>query len=479
MELPGFVPYLRTRQNLLQSPGSHRALRELPRELHHAATFPRAIRRRCAFYDRPTTARNLLETSKPPGREAGARGNESELRKLPSGEHITCRTVRLASTPLSPIATARLNDHIYCRLVQAINVHASGRQQSTATPWPPTQTEQQQILFYFRTNPALLLDKPHIYTKHSIQLTRIGLTTAATTTTYTIRMDPKSTRRYKKPSFRTPKSLFRLTITPFPRLSRSNISLDHVNPRRGCHSESACHGDRKLCSTRHEKYSPDGRQYVGLAEFCVGAEIPPQSVCTSTPICRSSWVRCGYLFAQRSEPPASPQFGIGTSTRSSKGRIRRFPIRHPNSSPRAWSRAADAVAYGHPFAQTSITFRSVIGIAYKTSIRNRHSETFVAPLLPRAIRLRFGVEKSSFRTPKLLFRPTISPFPRLSRSNISLDHVNPGRGCHSESACHGDWKLCSTRREKFSLGHRYGCINIADIVTPSRLFLPVPRKNWA
>ncbi|MQM01639.1 hypothetical protein Taro_034396 [Colocasia esculenta] len=35
-----------------------------------------------------------------------------------------------------------------------------------------------------------------------------------------------------------------------------NVSLDHVNPERGNHTESACHGDGKLCSTRHENSSP-------------------------------------------------------------------------------------------------------------------------------------------------------------------------------------------------------------------------------
>ncbi|MQL74879.1 hypothetical protein Taro_007251 [Colocasia esculenta] len=61
------------------------------------------------------------------------------------------------------------------------------------------------------------------------------------------------------------------------------------------------------------------------------------------------------------------------------------------------------------------------------------------------------VEKPSFCTPKLRFRPTISPFPRFSRYNISLDHMNLGRGNDTESACHGDLKLCSTRHENFSL----------------------------
>ncbi|MQM16026.1 hypothetical protein Taro_048980, partial [Colocasia esculenta] len=56
------------------------------------------------------------------GREAGARGEESELRELPSGEPITCRILRLASTPMPPTTTATLSVHINCRQVQAVNV---------------------------------------------------------------------------------------------------------------------------------------------------------------------------------------------------------------------------------------------------------------------------------------------------------------------------------------------------------------------
>ncbi|MQM22889.1 hypothetical protein Taro_055948, partial [Colocasia esculenta] len=97
-----------------------------------------------------------------------------------------------------------------------------------------------------------------------------------------------------------------------------------------------------------------------------------------------------YLFARGSEPPARPQFRIGTSTRSVNGHIRRFSVRLPNSSSGARSQAADAIAYGHRFAQTGITFRSFIGIAYKIPIRNRHSEELDAPLVSQEIRCRFG-----------------------------------------------------------------------------------------
>ncbi|MQL75585.1 hypothetical protein Taro_007948 [Colocasia esculenta] len=117
------------------------------------------------------------------------------------------------------------------------------------------------------------------------------------------------------------------TISLFPRFSGNNVSLDFVNPWRGNHTELACHGDRKLCSTRPENCSP------GCKYGCTNiADI-----------------------------------------------IQRFSVRHPNFPLGAWSRAAVAIAYGHPFAQMGITFRSVIGIAYKTLMQNWHSEALVAP----------------------------------------------------------------------------------------------------
>ncbi|MQL68528.1 hypothetical protein Taro_000834 [Colocasia esculenta] len=170
---------------------------------------------------------------------------------------------------------------------------------------------------------------------------------------------------------------------------------------------------------------------------------------------------------------------MDTSTRSAQNRIRRFPVRRPNSSLGEWSRAADAIAYGHPFAQTGRTFRSVVEIAYKTPNRNRHSEAPVAPLLFLEIRCHFGVENPSFCTPKLRFQPTISPFLWFSGSSVSLDYANRWRGYHKESVCHGNRKLCSTRHENFFPGYRFGCTIIADIVTPSGLFPPLQRKNWA
>ncbi|MQM00589.1 hypothetical protein Taro_033324 [Colocasia esculenta] len=93
-----------------------------------------------------------------------------------------------------------------------------------------------------------------------------------------------------------------------------------------------------------------------------------------------------------------------------------------------------------------ITFRSVIGIAYKTPIRNRHSEALDT---------------------------------HYCLSIDSLDYANRWRSPHAEPPSHSDRKSCSTQREISSPGHGYGCPNIADIVTPSDLFPPPQRKNWA
>ncbi|MQL77792.1 hypothetical protein Taro_010210, partial [Colocasia esculenta] len=257
----------------------------------------------------------------------------------------------------------------------------------------------------------------------------------------------------------------RPTISPISRFSGSRASLDYTSRWRAQHTKSPYHGDRNSCSTRLEIYTR-GRRYgctniadivtpyakelgitfrpsIGIADVTTIRNLHSETVdrtlvsrnsvpgpkfaaertvdralvlrnsvpgpkfaaerVFSIPIVVPVGVGRGYLFARRSEPPARPHFRIGTSSRSAQGRIRTFPVWQPNSSPGAWSRAADAIAYGHPFAQTGITFRSVIRITCKTPTRNRHSEALVSPLSPQAMRRHFGVEKPSFRAPKLRF----------------------------------------------------------------------------
>ncbi|MQL96473.1 hypothetical protein Taro_029166, partial [Colocasia esculenta] len=239
-----------------------------------------------------------------------------------------------------------------------------------------------------------------------------------------------------------------------------------------CLSERTGHNSppeyrNSLCDHNSESTLRDGRQGAGFYEFRFGAEIGPRNVCTSTPIveplgsmrifvrpaigtAREAPIRNQHFDPVRTRrgsptPSASDSDRKLCSTRrensspgrrygciniadivNPSGRIRRFPVRRPNSSPGAWSRAADAITYGHPFAQTGKPFRSVIRIAYKTPIWNRHSEAYVAPFLPQAIRRRFGVEKPSFRTPKVRFQPTLFPFRRKA-------YVTTIRNRHSET----------------------------------------------
>ncbi|MQL91598.1 hypothetical protein Taro_024210, partial [Colocasia esculenta] len=80
------------------------------------------------------------------GQQAGARGIENRVGNLPSGDLITWRILRLASTPMPPRTTATLNVHILSCQVHAVNVHLPGRQPVNGHPWPPTPTELQQVL---------------------------------------------------------------------------------------------------------------------------------------------------------------------------------------------------------------------------------------------------------------------------------------------------------------------------------------------
>ncbi|MQM22640.1 hypothetical protein Taro_055694 [Colocasia esculenta] len=146
----------------------------------------------------------------------------------------------------------------------------------------------------------------------------------------------------------------------------SSDSLDYANRWRSPHAEPPSHSDRKSCSTRREISSPvyshpfierighniphghrnrlcdhnsesalrDGRHGVGFAEFCSGVKIPPGGSWIWVPEHRR------YSHPLRFIPtPSSKELGI--------------------------------------------TFRTGIGIAYVTTIRNRHSETVDMALVSR------------------------------------------------------------------------------------------------
>ncbi|MQL78336.1 hypothetical protein Taro_010759 [Colocasia esculenta] len=45
-------------------------------------------------------------------------------------------------------------------------------------------------------------------------------------------------------------------ISPIPRFSGSSDSLNYANRWQSTHTDPACHGDRKSCSTRREISTP-------------------------------------------------------------------------------------------------------------------------------------------------------------------------------------------------------------------------------
>ncbi|MQM22538.1 hypothetical protein Taro_055591 [Colocasia esculenta] len=144
-----------------------------------------------------------------------------------------------------------------------------------------------------------------------------------------------------------------------------------------------------------------------------------------------------YLFARGSEPPARPQFGIGTSTRSVKGRIRRFPVRLK----------IPLRERGRGPSMRSHTNTS--------SLKRAQLSTGLSELL---IRPQFGI--STMRRPTPAYRP-----------RDSLDYANRGRSPHTEPACHGDRKSCSTLREisspakelRITFRPRIGIANVTTI----------------
>ncbi|MQL85894.1 hypothetical protein Taro_018418 [Colocasia esculenta] len=193
-------------------------------------------------------------------------------------------------------------------------------------------------------------------------------------------------RRYSHP--------FRIILTPSAKeltiTFRPGIRIAYVSTIRNRHSEMV---DRTLVS----------RNSVLGPKFHRGAYVVIHRL--SYPFGKT-WIFVRAVIRTARESPIWNRHFDPVGTRSDS----EISSLAPKFLPGAWSRAADAIAYGHPFAQTGITFRSVIVIAYKTPIRNRHSETLVVPLLPQAIRCHFSVKKTSFLTPKLRFRITISSF---------------------------------------------------------------------
>ncbi|MQL98464.1 hypothetical protein Taro_031175 [Colocasia esculenta] len=148
--------------------------------------------------------------------------------------------------------------------------------------------------------------------------------------------------------------------------------------------ESAYHGDRKSCSTRLEISTPgDKISFRGRKNFVSHSKIAILD--DDLPESKVFWQYASLDYANwwRGQPMESAYHGDRKSC-STQLEIS-TPVCRLYSSPGARTRVADAIAYGHPFAQKGITFRSIIRITYMTPIRNRHSEAPVAHLLPQTI----------------------------------------------------------------------------------------------
>ncbi|MQL87494.1 hypothetical protein Taro_020030, partial [Colocasia esculenta] len=137
----------------------------------------------------------------------------------------------------------------------------------------------------------------------------------------------------------------------------------------------AYHGDQKSCSTRREISSP--AKELGIT-FRPGIGIAYVTTIQNRHSERSvgRWFRRIPFWGRNTAPEPVPFDRTGISVRTGVGTAHEAPIqnRHfdlvgkrshseisgaaQNSSPGARSRAVDAIAYRHLFAQTSITFHS-------------------------------------------------------------------------------------------------------------------------
>ncbi|MQL93786.1 hypothetical protein Taro_026442 [Colocasia esculenta] len=127
---------------------------------------------------------------------------------------------------------------------------------------------------------------------------------------------------------------------------------------------------------------------------------------------------------------------------SLNGRIRRFPVWRPNSSPGARSQAADAIAYGHRFAQTGITFRSplpglreLLAEPTRGATQSQRSEVVFNPtrdLLPRSW---IWVPEHRRYSHRLRFIPTPSAreLGITFRTGLGIAYVTTIRNRHSET----------------------------------------------
>ncbi|MQM22498.1 hypothetical protein Taro_055551 [Colocasia esculenta] len=171
-------------------------------------------------------------------------------------------------------------------------------------------------------------------------------------------------------------------ISPIPRFFGSSDSLDYANRWRSPHAEPPSHSDRKLCSTRRVISSPGNKtSFRGRKTFVLHSEIA--ILADDLPYSKVFWQK---LLPRLRESLVEPTRGAAQSQRSD---VVFNSTRDLLPRSRIW--VPEHRRYSHPLwfiptpsaKELGITFHTGIGIAYVTTIRNRHSETVDRALVSR------------------------------------------------------------------------------------------------
>ncbi|MQM04050.1 hypothetical protein Taro_036843, partial [Colocasia esculenta] len=185
-------------------------------------------------------------------------------------------------------------------------------------------------------------------------------------------------------------------------LANCSVSLDYANHWRSQHAESACHDDRKSCSTQREISSPDlfPRSQIWVHEHRRYSHpllfIPTPSAkelgITFRPgigIAHATTIRNRHSEAV-DRALVLQNFILGPKFRR-RARVLVHRLSYPLGRTRIFLWLHEHRRYSHPLRfiptpsakELGITFRLSIGIAHATTIRNRHSETVDRVLVSR------------------------------------------------------------------------------------------------
>ncbi|MQL99357.1 hypothetical protein Taro_032080 [Colocasia esculenta] len=178
-------------------------------------------------------------------------------------------------------------------------------------------------------------------------------------------------------------------------------SLDYANHRRSPHAEPLSHSDRKSCSTRREISFP-GRGYgcPNIADI-VTPSAKELGITFRTDIGIAYVTTIGNqhsetvdraLVSRNSRVPRLRESLAETTGRAAQSQRSEVVFNSTRDLlPRSWMWVPEHRRYSHPLRfiptpsvkELGITFRTGIGIAYVTTIRNQHSKTVDRALVSR------------------------------------------------------------------------------------------------